>query len=83
MQKILIEFSYDINGKKFLIQFEPGYPIADAKEAVFLFTKDLAAIQDQQKAAQEEQEKLKQEQEAKKVEDKKVEDQKVEPIKQE
>lgn len=54
MQKVLIEFEYEVNGKKYRLQSEPNAPIADAKEVAFLFLKDLGLIEDAAKQKEEE-----------------------------
>lgn len=51
MQKAIVEFSYNVEGKEFRIQCENSCPIASAKEAAFLFMRDLGLIQSAQDAA--------------------------------
>ncbi len=48
MQKILIEFTYVINGKEYCAQCEPNSPLPDVKEFAYMFMKELGQIEDQQ-----------------------------------
>ena len=50
MQRILIEFSYEINGKKMVIQCEPNFPIPDYKEGLFMAMREAGAVEDNAKA---------------------------------
>lgn len=61
MQKIYVEFNYiiedEVDGKKIphevRIQCHPNTPIKVAKEAMFIYLKDLGQIEDSAKANQE------------------------------
>jgi transcriptional regulator of acetoin/glycerol metabolism len=66
MQKMMIEFSYKINDKDYRIQCDPNSPIADVKEAAYLFMKDIGQIEDQQKQQQQQVEAEKQDAEKQK-----------------
>ncbi len=52
MQKIYVEFDYQVNGKQYIFKAEPNAPLVDAREAILLLLKELGQIEDNIKAQQ-------------------------------